>query len=379
MSIANFFGINNNNQSAASKSKKRPFSSQSDNTSDSVGALGAPPLVIPHKKPAAAPAAVGGAASINFFTIEEVKKYVLKKTHGIAVADDVDDVDLDNTSCAESDEDPQPSHLPDMSSDSLVRSMPALGNESDDDDDGEPDADFEQAMAEVVDDDDVNSSSLFGSVGSPPLRESVVNYPAPAKAAPAPPAPIAKKKDRRPEKNFCFLCQYGGRGHSEASRMEILTLLRILHENIGETRIEYIALAMHRFYREIQRRAALRGEFLPRWPSKKIFICLTTHNLLPEVKTAMSIRTLSIAIQAVEQSLFFNHEGNPMPNHVALRTLRELIKARNELYALKMKDLNFHREGEAQQLGFVRDGVRGMTTKHGARRSKRQTSALAGL
>jgi len=53
-----------------------------------------------------------------------------------------------------------------------------------------------------------------------------------------------------------------------------------------------IALIMHRYYTDTMRnKAQTRGQYLPPWRSKSIFICIETHNLKPEIQIARNMWT----------------------------------------------------------------------------------------
>lgn len=104
----------------------------------------------------------------------------------------------------------------------------------------------------------------------------------------------------------CFRCMWGNGALGAVNNAHMATLLKLIYSNIGDKPLKAIALSVHRYYTRVMRPAArAAGQFLPKWRSKDILICLLTHNQNPVLRLARDLEKYSIIQSALELKLAY--------------------------------------------------------------------------
>jgi len=193
--------------------------------------------------------------------------------------------------------------------------------------------------------------------------------------------------------NDCFLCRWGQHDYDSVNNEHMAHMLRLIFDNIGEVDTPFIALAVHAFYKNVIRPAAAgAGQWLPKWRSKQIFICIETHNFHPEIKLARDIRNISIVQSALERKLFSRTladdaaallnagaEGEPVERAPAdsdtanlklIKQYETVLKLKWTLYGIKMPAMNFHRPAKDIQLGADRQFFKSVKLRRADKRRK---------
>lgn len=150
----------------------------------------------------------------------------------------------------------------------------------------------------------------------------------------------------------CFLCSWGNRQHDMVNNEDMKKLLSLIDNNIGEIGLEFIALIVHRFYKnQIFVKAAARGQYLPKWRSRDILVCLETHNHNPKIKLSSTLRNLSVVQSALENRLideFVDAQGNRRaePNVDVFKLYEKIVKLYWAIQKIDLKPLNFNKASE---------------------------------
>ena len=150
----------------------------------------------------------------------------------------------------------------------------------------------------------------------------------------------------------CFLCSWGNRQHDMVNNEDMKKLLGLIHNNIGEVGLEFLALIVHRFYKnQIQRVAAARGQYLPKWRSRDILICLETHNHNPKIKLSSTLRNISVVQNALENRLFIESvdekgEKRVIPDVEVFKLYEKIVKLDFSVRKIDIKQMNFYRPGD---------------------------------
>lgn len=305
--------------------------------------------VVPHASPAAA-----AAAAFKTMTLSQIRLENFRLNHGITISAN-DQIDLEDTSCEsseENDSDYETEHgngaAVDEDDEFRVRR-----NADDDDDDPDPDADPAGDGGGSFD----NLGAGLDGVGA--ARE------------------IARRnRKRRKERrkgdgvssdfgrlNHCFLCAWGKRTDDAINNEHMEKLWRIFHTNVGEVPMEYIALAMHGYYRTTIRPAGTtRGQNLPRWRSKHVLACITTHNKIPQVALDHDLDVLNTMQGFLERKIGVQPSSgsDDKPVREMMKELRETMAIKWRLYAMPMSRMNFHSDDRDIKLGANRQDFRGL-------------------
>lgn len=150
----------------------------------------------------------------------------------------------------------------------------------------------------------------------------------------------------------CFLCSWGNRQHDMVNNEDMKKLLSLIHSNIGEIGLEFLALIVHRFYKnQILAKAAARGQYLPKWRSRDILVCLETHNHNPKIKLSNTLRNISVVQNALENRLFdefVDEKGNKVvaPNIEVFKLYEKIVKLDFAVRKVDLKQMNFYRPSE---------------------------------
>lgn len=304
--------------------------------------------VVPHASPAAA-----AAAAFKTMTLSQIRLENFRLNHGITISAN-DQIDLEDTSCEsseENDSDYETEHgngaAVDEDDEFRVR------RNADDDDDPDPDADPAGDGGGSFD----NLGAGLDGVGA--ARE------------------IARRnRKRRKERrkgdgvssdfgrlNHCFLCAWGKRTDDAINNEHMEKLWRIFHTNVGEVPMEYIALAMHGYYRTTIRPAGTtRGQKLPRWRSKHVLACITTHNKIPQVALDHDLDVLNTMQGFLERKIGVQPSSgsDDKPVREMMKELRETMAIKWRLYAMPMSRMNFHSDDRDIKLGANRQDFRGL-------------------
>lgn len=319
---------------------------------------------VPHK---------GEAATFKSLTLEQIRRDNFRLNHNIII-DPEDEIDLENTSC---ESDPSSDDEADDDNDDkpgASRSVGTGGGGNDDDDDefsvdsirrrhakthadNDDDADDEKTeeLEREFDNDPVAKSSSIRKR----LKEKYFLKKTKRKRGAVDRVAGAMGRFRK-----CFLCAWGKRTY-DVQEVQMNKLMRIWHENIGEIPPEYIALAMHEYYKSvIKPDSEARGDCLPVWRSKDVFICITTHNHMPEMELASDLTDLKISQGLLKRKL--SERGPDVEDKVRrdmMKEHRETMALKWRLYALPLERMNFHRSDRDVKLGGDRQYFRGLDLK----------------
>ena len=171
---------------------------------------------------------------------------------------------------------------------------------------------------------------------------------------------VASKMGRM---NNCFMCAWGKRTDDSINNEHMTKLRMLLHQNVGEMPKEYIALAMHAYYKNVIRPAAqTRGQMLPVMRSKHFFICITSHNQIPEIKLAHDLEVMEIMQNFLERKIAVVPMGSTdeAPVRQLMKELRETVAIKWRLFGLPMPRMNFHRPERDIKLGSDRQFFHGL-------------------
>jgi len=165
--------------------------------------------------------------------------------------------------------------------------------------------------------------------------------------------------------HLCFMCAWGKRTYDvQEEHMEHLK--RLMHENLGEIPLKYIALCMHAYYKSVIKPASeARGDMLPVWRSKHVYICITSHNQIPQIKLQHDLEVIEIIQGLLERKIAVIRQGttDEMPVRHLLKELRETMALKWRLQALPMERMNYHRAERDIKLGGDRQYFRGLDLK----------------
>lgn len=102
----------------------------------------------------------------------------------------------------------------------------------------------------------------------------------------------------------CFRCLYGQEEYDSVNNEDMAHLHKLHYENIGKIDPMCIALIMHKFYNEtIRPKAVARGQYLPPWRSKSIFVCNMTHNWNPETQIVTHLLDITTVLSCIKNKL----------------------------------------------------------------------------
>lgn len=300
--------------------------------------------VVPHAAGAAA------AATFKTLTLEQIRLENFRINQGITISPN-DQIDLENTSCESSDDDSCCSH-------------------------NEDDADDEFRVKKTAEDDDEDEEESASHASFDPLGDEFDQHARDGFMRRENERRRRKKRRKTGEKtgagvasdygrlNHCFLCAWGKRTDDEVNNEHMEKLWRILHSNIGEVPMKYIALAMHGYYRTVLRPAAeARGQKLPRWRSKHIFICITTHNKIPQVALDHDLGVLDTMQGFLERKIGvqpITSTSDDKPVREMMKELRETMAIKWRLYAMPISRMNFHSDDRNIKLGSNQQNFRGL-------------------
>ena len=213
---------------------------------------------------------------------------------------------------------------------------------------------------------------------------SVVPVPALASASAAAAAAAKKRKivgghDSVSRMNDCFLCRWGKKEYS-VNDYHMQTLIRILDDNIGDISPPFIALVMHAYYNKTLRPEAMRcGQFLPPWRSKRILMCITTHNYRPQMRLLASIDMLTMLVMALERQAYrVEADGTP---HVDINTVKQIVNVTKtiwHLYAVKLPNMNWNNASQGNQQQFNGGAPRYRSVGLRDNSKRRRVSVLGG-
>lgn len=376
------------------------FDVDDDDGGDPLGGGGAPlsdassvtgPRVVPHSGAGRGKAPPPTPPLLRPISLREVNRDNFFKNYGIQLTD-ADEIDLDHTSCetSEDEAEQQPQNRRKLSH----NNVPSSQFEDDEEDsfnthdresaDRSAEAAQRQAEAsdsdfsltrlrslsisgvpkdqEKLDDDEDESSSDGGSLvkggksalSSKPAAAStslVVREKSGSERSSGSTRSMGGHASKSRVKD-CFLCSWGNRQHDMVNNDDMKKLLGLIHNNIGEVGLEFLALIVHRFYKnQIQRVAAARGQYLPKWRSRDILICLETHNHNPKIKLSSTLRNISVVQNALENRLFVESidekgERRVVPNVEVFKLYEKIVKLDFSVRKIDIKQMNFYRPGD---------------------------------
>jgi hypothetical protein len=123
-------------------------------------------------------------------------------------------------------------------------------------------------------------------------------------------------------------------------------ILELINRNVGRTPLEYVALAVHRYYTSNVRSPnnTIRMSLLPPWRSRDVFICLSTHNLVPEIKLYKDINT-ACTIQSMFERVLAKIPDGSDAETIALQSVRaweKITALKWRMYGLNMGRMAYH-------------------------------------
>lgn len=300
--------------------------------------------VVHHSAPATA------AAAYKTMTLEQIRLENFRLNHGITIDAD-DEIDLEDTSCESSDDDSCDS-VDEVADEFSVKN--SIVDDPDDDDEG--DISNRASFDPLGDEFDQHTRDEFQRRERDRSRRKKRQ-----KSSEKTSSGVASQRGRL---NHCFLCSWGKRTDDEVNNEHMEKLWRIFHSNIGEVPMKYIALAMHGYYRTVIRTAATaRGQKLPRWRSKHVFICITTHNKIPQVALVHDLSVLDTMQGFLERKIGVQPIGvtaDDRPVRDMMKELRETIATKWRLYAMPLSRMNFHSDDRNIKLGSNQPNFRGV-------------------
>jgi len=332
---------------AGSKSKSSRKKSKKDD--DSI-------RVVPHS------GAPSHAANFKAITLSQIRMENFKLNYNIIINKN-DEIDLEDTSCESDDNGDEHQHKPDAVDDDdefYVRNKPtapAGGN-----------------------DDPFDSEFDLGN-GGKEMRNDVADR-------------IRERKERRRKQkerhgddvasimgrmNNCFLCKWGKRSYDFVNNDHMEKLMKLRDENLGEIPLEYIAMAMHAYYKNVIKPAAQgRGQFLPVWRSKHIFICLMSHNQIPQIKLVHDLNVVDTMQGFLERKIGVNAEDsdNQIPIRQLMKELRDTMTLGWRLRMMPMAKMNFHRSDRDIKLGGDRQFFGGLSLEKSSAHAGAPLSAI---
>jgi len=305
--------------------------------------------VVPH-----APAAgCDGAPIYKSLPLAQIRLENFRLNHNVSINKN-DEIDLDDTSCESSDSEDDPLSL---------RSAASGGADDDNDDEFAVRRVKRAALNDDNDDDDpLDNEFDFEDEGQRnEVRDKIARSMKPKKR------PRRERPDRVASQlgrlNNCFLCAWGKRNYDSVNNMHMENLLKLCYHNIGEMPLEYIAMAMHGYYKNVIKPAAeTRGQILPRMRSKHFFICLMSHNHIPEIKLQHDLSVMETLQGFLERKVAIKTLGSSeeTPVRHLLKELRETIVLKWKLQGLPMNKMAFHRSDRDIKMGGDRMYFRGI-------------------
>ena len=311
--------------------------------------------VVPHGDGA------GGAAGVAAFkpvSLAQIRVANFQRNHNVII-NKSDEIDLEDTSCESDDS----SDVDNDDDDSSNRARNRDNNNNDDDDD-----EFAvrrqraAAAASAENDEDPLRDEFDGDAGrdNDLARRLRLKRQSQGKRKRAGSDRVASKMGRM---NRCFMCGWGKRSEDSINNEHMAKLRQMLHNNVGEIPKEYIALNMHAYYKNVIRPAAqTRGQMLPVMRSKHFFICITSHNQIPELKLAHDLEVMEIMQNFLERKIAVVPPGagnEEAPVRQLMKELRETVAIKWRLFGLPMPRMNFHRPERDIKLGSDRQFFNG--------------------
>jgi hypothetical protein len=325
---------------AENKSAKKKKAKKSDDSSASV---------VPHKGAGGDGDGDDGDGVKKFgpVSMSQLRVRNFLHNHNIRI-DKKDEIDLENTSCESEDSDED--------------GVNAHGGDDDDDDDeffarkksgASTAGDFnDDPLEREFNDDDANG-------GDDDIAKRIKDR------------KNRRNKRKRTDKvashigrmNNCFLCKWGKRSYDQVNNEHMDKLYKLIYENWGEIPLEYIAMAVHGHYKNTLKPAAEgRGQKLPIWRSKHVFICLKTHNQIPQFKLIHDLNVLETMQGLLERkiALYSKSNDDDVPVRHLMKELRDTMTLIWRLRQLPMSKMNFHKDDRNIQMGGGRQFFGGL-------------------
>jgi hypothetical protein len=151
----------------------------------------------------------------------------------------------------------------------------------------------------------------------------------------------------------CFMCLYGQEEYDSVNNEDMAHMYRLWFGNIGKIDNMCIALIMHRYYTDTVRpKAQCRGQTLPPQRSKQFLVCITTHNLIPEMQISNDLWNLTTICNTMTTQLISVNEKEEMSvNWKNVTEYVKALKAKNWLSYLRADKMIFNDPNRQIKMG----------------------------